>query len=92
MVFNNLSFILSARLSVMSKHTFASDNYAGVHPEIMEALIRANHGHASSYGADEFTNRAIQKFQQYLGNDIEVFFAYNGTGANVLGLQALTQS
>lgn len=76
----------------MLKNTFASDNYAGVHPEIMEALQRANHGHAASYGADEFTIKAINKFKQYFGNTIEVFFVYNGTGANVLGLQALTQS
>lgn len=76
----------------MSKNTFASDNYAGVHPEIMEALARTSHGHAASYGADEFTARAIEKFKEYLGDSIEVFFAYNGTGANVLGLQAITQS
>jgi threonine aldolase len=76
----------------MTKNTFASDNYAGVHPQIMEALLRANHGHAASYGADEFTVRAEKKFREYFGESIEVFFAYNGTGANVLGLQALTQS
>lgn len=72
--------------------TFASDNYAGVHPTIMEALLTANTGHASSYGMDDFTLRAIDKFKEHLGNDIEVFFAYNGTGANVLGLSAITQS
>ena len=76
----------------MSKNTFASDNYAGVHPEIMEALVRANTGHAASYGADEYTERAIKKFKEFFGNTIEVFLVYNGTGANVLGLQALTQS
>jgi threonine aldolase len=76
----------------MEKNTFASDNYAGVHPEIMEALNRANQGHAASYGADEFTTRAILKFKEHLGEGIEVSFAYNGTGANVLGLQSLTHS
>ena len=76
----------------MIKKTFASDNYAGVHPEIMEALHRANQGHAGSYGADEFTTGAIKKFKEHFGDSIEVFFAYNGTGANVLGLQSLTQS
>jgi threonine aldolase len=74
------------------KKTFASDNYSGVHPEVMEALLRANTGHAGSYGADEYTERAIAKFKEHLGNDIEVYFAYNGTGANVLGLSALTRS
>lgn len=74
------------------KKTFASDNYSGVHPEVMEALLRANTGHAGSYGADEYTERAIAKFKEHLGNNIEVYFAYNGTGANVLGLSALTRS
>ena len=76
----------------MKNRTFASDNYSGVHPEIMEALVRANQGHAASYGADEFTARATEKFKHHFGADSEVFFAYNGTGANVLGLSALTQS
>jgi threonine aldolase len=74
------------------KRTFASDNYAGVHPDIMQALVNANAGHQSSYGADEFTERAVKRFKSFFGNDIEVFLVYNGTGANVLGLQALTQS
>ncbi|MDH4089098.1 MAG: low specificity L-threonine aldolase [Cyclobacteriaceae bacterium] len=74
------------------KHTFASDNYAGVHPEIMEALQLANQGHMGSYGADGYTEKAIKKFKDYFGNDTEVYFAYNGTGANVLGLSALAQS
>lgn len=71
---------------------FASDNYSGVHPEVMEALNRANHEHVGSYGADDNTQRTINIFKNFFGNDIEVFFVYNGTGANVLGLQALTQS
>jgi threonine aldolase len=58
----------------------------------MEALQRTNQGHAASYGADETTSRAVQKFKDLFGNSIEVFFAYNGTGANVLGLQSITQS
>jgi threonine aldolase len=45
------------------KKTFASDNYSGVHPEVMEALLRANTAHAGSYGADEYTERAIAKFR-----------------------------
>jgi threonine aldolase len=73
-------------------HTFGSDNYSGVHPEVMDALLRANSGHAASYGADEYTANAIEKFKQYFGDDIEVFFVYNGTGANVLGLSTLTRS
>ncbi len=72
--------------------TFASDNYSGVHPEIMQAIIKANHEHTGSYGNDEYTEKAINKFKEYFGDDIEVFFVYNGTGANVLGLSALTRS
>ena len=72
--------------------TFASDNYSGVHPEVMEALIRANHEHQGSYGSDEFTTRAIKLFKNQFGDATEVFFVYNGTAANVLGLSSLTQS
>jgi threonine aldolase len=74
------------------KKTFASDNYAGVHPDIMLALADANRGHASSYGADEYTEAAVYKFRELFGATTEVFFAYNGTGANVLGLSALVHS
>jgi threonine aldolase len=73
-------------------HSFGSDNYSGVHPDIMEALQQVNHGHAGSYGSDEYTAKAIQKFKEHFGERIEVFFAYNGTAANVLGLSTLTQS
>jgi threonine aldolase len=76
----------------MKKRTFASDNYAGVHPDIMKALADANQGHAASYGADEYTEKATKLFKSFFGNDIEVFFVYNGTGANVLGLSAMTHS
>jgi threonine aldolase len=72
--------------------SFASDNYSGVHPEIMEALQKANVDHAGSYGNDEYTTSAINKFREHFGSDAEVFFVYNGTGANVLGLTTLTQS
>lgn len=76
----------------MVRKTFASDNYSGVHPDIMRALVQANEGHAASYGADEYTSAAIEKFQEFFGKDTEVFFVYNGTGANVMGLQPLTRS
>lgn len=76
----------------MMNKTFASDNYSGVHPEIMQALLLANNGHRTSYGADEYTKRAEKKFRELFGNDIEIFFVYNGTGANVLGLSAMTKS
>ena len=72
--------------------SFASDNNAGVHPEILAALARANQGHVVAYGADPHTRSAIRTFEEHFGPDIAVFFTFNGTGANVLGLQALTRS
>ena len=71
---------------------FASDNNAGVHPEVLEAIARANHGHVVAYGDDPYTQSAIAKFQEHFGDEIDVFFTFNGTGANVLGLQALNRS
>jgi threonine aldolase len=71
---------------------FASDNYAGVHPAIMSAILQANEGFTGSYGNDEFTKRAVQQFKKYFGEDISVHFVFNGTGANVLGISAVTQS
>ena len=70
---------------------FASDNNAGVHPEILEAIARVNQGHVVAYGDDSYTSSAIKKFEEHFGPDIDVFFTFNGTGANVLGLQALNR-
>ena len=71
---------------------FASDNNAGVHPEIIEAIGRANQGHVVAYGDDPYTRSAIKKFEEHFGPEIAVFFTFNGTGANVLSLQSLTRS
>lgn len=78
---------------VLTKTTrgFASDNNAGVHPEVLEAIARANQGHVVAYGDDPHTRSAIAKFEEHFGTGIEVFFTFNGTGANVLGLQALNR-
>ncbi len=70
---------------------FASDNNAGVHPEIIEAITRANQGHVVAYGDDPYTRSAMKKFEEHFGPDIGVFFTFNGTGANVLSLQSLTR-
>lgn len=72
--------------------SFASDNNAGVHPEVLKALTDANQGHVVGYGDDPYTKSAVSKFQEHFGPDIEVFLVFNGTAANVLGLKALTQS
>lgn len=72
--------------------SFASDNSSGVHPKILEAIQRANVGHVKAYGNDEYTERAIKKFKEHFGKDVDVYFVYNGTGANVLGLKQSTKS
>jgi threonine aldolase len=74
-----------------NRRGFASDNNAGVHLRIMEAFARANHGHVVAYGDDPYTVSATGKFREVFGEGTQVFFVYNGTGANVLGLKALTR-
>lgn len=71
--------------------SFASDNSSGVHPEIMDAIIKVNTNHVSGYGHDIYTERAINKFKEFFGDGIEVFFVYNGTGANVSALSNITR-
>lgn len=68
---------------------FASDNYAGVHPEVLDALTAANGGHQSSYGADAYTERLGELLVEHFGPGVEGFGVFNGTGANVVGLQAM---
>jgi threonine aldolase len=72
--------------------SFASDNNAGVHPQVLQAVGGANRGHAVGYGDDPYTASVVQKFKQRFGSDIEVFFVFNGTAANCLSLKALTNS
>jgi threonine aldolase len=79
-------------MQTRSSRSFASDNNAGIHPEVLEAIARANHGHVVAYGDDLYTRSAVKKFEEHFGPGIDVFFTFNGTGANVLGLQALTRS
>ncbi len=69
---------------------FASDNNAGVHPELLEAIIAANDGHVIAYGDDAYTAQADAKFKEQFGDDIEVFYVFGGTGANVLALKSMT--
>ncbi|NNG16688.1 MAG: low specificity L-threonine aldolase [Gemmatimonadales bacterium] len=74
------------------RRSFASDNSAGVHPDVLEAIIDANVGHVPAYGDDPYTARAVAQFRRVFGEDIEVFFVYGGTGANVLAIRAVTES
>ena len=72
----------------MLERHFASDNNAGAHPDILAALDAANGGHAAGYGDDPYTARAEAAFRALLGEQARVFFAFNGTGANVVALSA----
>ena len=65
---------------------FASDNNAGVHPAVMEALAASNHGHATAYGDDPWTAAAERDFTELFDHDVVTLMVWNGTGANVLAL------
>jgi threonine aldolase len=67
---------------------FASDNAAGVHPAVLEAITRANVGHARGYGHDPLTERVQMLFAEQFGAAAKVFFVWGGTAANVLSLRA----
>ncbi|MBL0800574.1 MULTISPECIES: low specificity L-threonine aldolase [Streptomyces] len=69
---------------------FASDNYAGAHPEVMAALALANGGHQVAYGEDDYTEHLQQIVRSHFGGAAQAFPVFNGTGANVVALQALT--
>lgn len=71
--------------------SFASDNNAGVHPEVLAAITRANVGHVRAYGDDPWTQRALAVLRDHFGQETQAHLVFNGTGANVLALQALTQ-
>jgi threonine aldolase len=69
----------------------ASDNFAGVHPQVMERLLACNRGHARAYGDDAVTARARAAFSRLLGQEVTTHFVFNGTAANNLALMALAR-
>lgn len=73
----------------MKKRSFASDNNAGVHPNILEALQACNAGHVTGYGDDPVTYRTIDKYKQLFGPTCQPYFVYGGTGANVLAVGSM---
>ncbi len=73
-------------------HSFGSDNHSGVAPAIMDAIIACNSGFQIAYGDDEITAKAEKLFKRDFGQETEVFFVFNGTGANILALKAMTNS
>ncbi len=75
----------------MSRRSFLSDNAAGVHPRVLEALAAANSGHAPAYGDDRWTGDAVVAMRRAFDADAEVLFCFGGTGANVLALASVTR-
>jgi threonine aldolase len=74
------------------KRGFASDNNAGIHPEILKEIISVNTGHVIGYGADIYTEQALSLFKEHFGSSTETFFVFTGTAANVLSLSGITRS
>jgi len=71
---------------------FSSENFDKTHPKILKALLKSNTGFAASYGKDEYTIKANTKFKEIFGiKEIDVFFCFNGTGANNFALSSITE-
>ncbi len=77
---------------MLNNNGFASDNHSGIHPDILKAIESVNIGYSIAYGDDEYSKRAINKFKEHFGKNINVYFVYNGTAANILGLKTVTTS
>jgi threonine aldolase len=75
-----------------NKRGFASDNNAGVHPDILKEIVLSNTGHVKGYGSDIYTEQAVKLFKEQLGSATETFFVFTGTAANVLGLSLIARS
>jgi len=73
------------------RRQFGSDNYAGMCPEALAALAKANHGHVRGYGDDPWTAEAVRLIREFFETECEVFFVFNGTAANALALASLCQ-
>ncbi|MBN1326560.1 MAG: low specificity L-threonine aldolase [Candidatus Cloacimonetes bacterium] len=76
----------------ITKRGFASDNNSGVHPAVMKAINDVNEGHVVGYGDDPFTEEAIRILKNHFGADIDAYFVFNGTGANVLSFDAVSKA
>ena len=74
------------------KRGFGSDNHSGISPEILKAIADANVDHALAYGDDEWCIRTEELFRQHFGPQAKVYFVFNGTGANVLNIDAMCRS
>ena len=73
------------------QRAFASDNAAGAHPSVIDAVAAANEGHALAYGSDRWTEEANARFRDLFGDRAEAFLVWNGTGANVMALATMVR-
>jgi threonine aldolase len=87
------SFFLLGEMESLNRHPrgFYGDHQAGVHPEVMEAILAANTGHVPSYGDDPYTERATAAFKASFSPDAEAYFVFNGSAANVLSIAETTR-
>lgn len=74
-----------------TRPSFSSDNHFGAHPAVLAAMASVNEGPETAYGRDGVTEQAVAGIRRLFGQDAGVFFVFNGTAANVLGLQALVR-
>lgn len=84
--------MISSRIATMPpapERAFASDNAAGAHPAVVQAVLAANEGHALAYGSDRWTDEALGRFRDLFGPSSETFLVWNGTGANVMALATM---
>ncbi|MDQ3243202.1 MAG: low specificity L-threonine aldolase [Gemmatimonadota bacterium] len=79
-------------ISDKARRHLASDNWSGVHPEVIAAIAATNNGHLESYGHDEYTKSVIDRMKGMFGGNAQIFFVFTGTGANVLSLQSVARS
>lgn len=80
---------MAATSSTSTRRGFGSDNHASVHPDVMAAIAAADGGHQPAYGDDDLTARLREVVRDLFGPTAEVYPVFNGTGANVVGLQSL---
>jgi threonine aldolase len=83
--------VMTDVIQMIESRNFASDNSAPVHEKIMQAMEKVNTGDAISYGSDPYTISVTEKFKKIFGRQAEVFFVFNGTGANVVSLASVVK-
>jgi threonine aldolase len=89
-VTNGKAMVVDENPAAVAPRGFASDNCSGIHPEVLAAIVEANVGHQYSYGADTYSQRLQSIFGQHFGAQAQAYPVFNGTGANVVALQAMT--